>query len=47
MYALDHGLAEEHARPLASLTFTVVSASIILHGVSVTPILKRLIKTSR
>lgn len=47
MYALDRGLPEELARPLASLTFTVVTASIIVHGISVTPILRRLLKTSR
>ena len=47
MYALDRGLPEEHALPLASLTFTVVTASIIVHGISVTPVLSRLLKTPR
>lgn len=42
MYVIDHGLSEDLARPLTSLTFTVVAASIILHGVSVTPLSKHL-----
>jgi len=38
-YALEHGLATEIARPLAALTFTVIAASIVIHGVSVLPVM--------
>lgn len=44
MYAIDHGLPEDVARTLTSLTFTVVAASIVLHGVSVTPLLKHVLR---
>lgn len=39
MYALTLGLPAALARPLASLTFTIVAVSIVVHGVSVTPLL--------
>ena len=39
MYALSLGLPGGLARPLASLTFTVVAVSIVVHGISVTPLL--------
>ncbi|HEY8995483.1 MAG TPA: cation:proton antiporter [Lacunisphaera sp.] len=39
MYALTLGLPSALARPMASLTFTIVAISIVLHGVSVTPLL--------
>lgn len=39
MYALDHGLPGELARPIVSLTFTVVALSIVVHGISATPLL--------
>lgn len=38
MFALDHGLAPDIARPLVQLTFTVVAVSIVVHGISVTPL---------
>jgi NhaP-type Na+/H+ or K+/H+ antiporter len=38
-YALSRGLPQHVAEPLVSLTFTVVALSIIVHGVSVTPLL--------
>lgn len=38
-YALAHGLAGDDAEQLASLTLTVVAASIVVHGVSVTPLM--------
>jgi len=47
MYALAHGLAGELARPLVSLTFTVVAVSIVAHGISVTPLLAYLKKGDR
>jgi sodium/hydrogen antiporter len=43
MYAIDRGLPHELARPLTALTFTVVASSIILHGISVTPLSKHLL----
>lgn len=39
-YALNHG-AREHADVLVPLTMTVVAASVLLHGISGQPILKR------
>ena len=40
-YALTHGVAAAPARTLADITLVVVAASIVLHGVSVTPMMKR------
>jgi NhaP-type Na+/H+ or K+/H+ antiporter len=39
MYALNHGLAGELAGQLTALTLSAVVASIILHGISVTPMM--------
>lgn len=39
MYAMNHGLSEELGRSLAALTVTTAAASIVLHGVSVTPLM--------
>ncbi|MEY4940741.1 MAG: hypothetical protein RIQ93_2476 [Verrucomicrobiota bacterium] len=47
MYAIDRGLAPELARTLTSLTFIVVGASILAHGVSVTPLMRLLQKRTR
>lgn len=47
MYALDHGLPRELARPMVALTFTVVAASIVVHGISVTPLLAWLKRADR
>jgi NhaP-type Na+/H+ or K+/H+ antiporter len=47
MYALDQGLPANLARPLAALTFTVVAVSIVVHGVSVTPLLGYVLKGRR
>jgi NhaP-type Na+/H+ or K+/H+ antiporter len=41
MHAIGHGLAPDVARPLVDLTLTVVAASIVVHGVSVTPLMRR------
>jgi sodium/hydrogen antiporter len=38
-YALNHGLPAEHARTLVGLTVAVVVSSIVVHGVSVTPLM--------
>ncbi len=40
-YALNHGLPDEHATTLVALTVAVVVSSIIVHGVSVTPLMTR------
>ena len=40
-YALTHGVAAGPARQLADITLVVVAASIVLHGVSVTPLMRR------
>jgi NhaP-type Na+/H+ or K+/H+ antiporter len=40
-YALSHGLGAPAARALADITRVVVAASIVLHGVSVTPLMQR------
>jgi NhaP-type Na+/H+ or K+/H+ antiporter len=47
MFALAHGLAGELARPMVSLTFTVVAVSIVAHGISVTPLLAYLKRGDR
>lgn len=41
MYAVEHGLPPTLAEPLVALTFVTVAASIVVHGVSVTPLLSR------
>jgi NhaP-type Na+/H+ or K+/H+ antiporter len=40
-FALTHGVAAGPARALADITLVVVAASIVLHGVSVTPLMRR------
>ncbi len=40
MYAIQHGLPEALALPLVQLTLIVVTLSILLHGVSVKPLLR-------
>lgn len=39
MFAINHGLPEPLARQLGALTLAVVVASIVLHGISVTPLM--------
>ena len=38
-FAMNHGLAPELASVMVALTLSVVVASIVLHGVSVTPMM--------
>jgi NhaP-type Na+/H+ or K+/H+ antiporter len=45
-YAVTHGLASEHAEVLVDLILVVIAASIVVHGVSVTPLMKRYSKTA-
>lgn len=47
MYAIDHGLEPSLAETITSLTLTIVAASIVLHGISVTPLLRYLLKGQR
>jgi NhaP-type Na+/H+ or K+/H+ antiporter len=39
MYAIQHGLPGELAQQLTGLTLTVVAVSIVVHGISVTPLM--------
>jgi NhaP-type Na+/H+ or K+/H+ antiporter len=39
MYAINHGLPEPLAAKLVAITLTTVAASILLHGISVTPLM--------
>jgi hypothetical protein len=41
MYAIQQGLPEKLAERLTSLTLVAVAASIVLHGISVTPLMNR------
>ncbi len=41
MYAINHGLEPMLAEQLVAITLTVVSASIMVHGISVTPLMSR------
>ncbi len=41
MYAIVHGLSESLAVQMVSLVFPIVTASIIIHGISVTPLMRR------
>jgi NhaP-type Na+/H+ or K+/H+ antiporter len=41
MYAITHGVSEEIARLLMGLTLAVVATSVVVHGVSVTPLMRR------
>jgi sodium/hydrogen antiporter len=40
MYAVNHGLPRDVAETLVTLTLTVVASSIVLHGISVTPLME-------
>jgi NhaP-type Na+/H+ or K+/H+ antiporter len=39
-YAVNHGLPATEARTLVALTLTTVAASVVVHGLSVTPLMK-------
>jgi len=39
MYAINHGLPEPLAQELIAITLTTVAASVLLHGISVTPLM--------
>ena len=46
-YALSHGLSGPTARLFADITLVVVAASIVVHGVSVTPLMRRYSRSQR
>ena len=39
MYAINRGLPETLAKELIAITLTTVAASILIHGISVTPLM--------
>ncbi len=39
MYAINHGLPDALAKELIAITLTTVAASVLLHGISVTPLM--------
>ena len=41
LYAINHGIAEPLARQLLSITLAVIVTSVVAHGISVTPLMKR------
>jgi NhaP-type Na+/H+ or K+/H+ antiporter len=47
MFAVNHGVPRELAEYLLALTLAVVTASIVLHGISVTPLMKAYGRRSR
>jgi NhaP-type Na+/H+ or K+/H+ antiporter len=47
LFAINHGLAPELAKVLLSITLSVVVASVVAHGVSVTPLMRRYEKRKR
>jgi len=40
MYAVVHGVAESDAKLLVGFTLSAIAVSILVHGVSVTPLMK-------
>ena len=47
MYAISHGLDESTSQHLLSLTLAVVVASVVAHGISVTPLMRRYEKRTK
>jgi NhaP-type Na+/H+ or K+/H+ antiporter len=45
-YAMQHGLPEALGRPLAALVLATVAVSVVVHGISVTPLMKRYARRS-
>jgi NhaP-type Na+/H+ or K+/H+ antiporter len=44
MFAVNHGLPETLAERMIAITLTVVASSVVLHGISVTPLMNRYAK---
>jgi sodium/hydrogen antiporter len=40
MFAITHGLADDSARTLLSLTLITITVSVVVHGISVTPLME-------
>jgi NhaP-type Na+/H+ or K+/H+ antiporter len=40
-FAIEHGLSGSDAEQLASMTLSVVAVSIVVHGISMTPLMRR------
>jgi NhaP-type Na+/H+ or K+/H+ antiporter len=40
-YALSHGIPRAAGQLLADITLVVIAASVVLHGISVTPLMQR------
>lgn len=47
LFAINHGLPPAIARELTALTLTAVTVSIVVHGVSVTPLMRRYIHRAK
>ena len=47
MFAINHGLEPALAQSLAGFTVVVVAASIVVHGISVTPVMRRYARKQR
>jgi sodium/hydrogen antiporter len=45
MYAINHGLPEREAGVFVNLVFGVIAASIVVHGISATPLMERYYST--
>jgi NhaP-type Na+/H+ or K+/H+ antiporter len=45
-YAMQHGLPEALGRTLAALVLATVAVSVVVHGISVTPLMKRYARRS-
>lgn len=41
MYAIDHGLPEGLASTMVTITVTTIAVSVVVHGISVTPLMNR------
>ncbi|CAA9302769.1 MAG: sodium/hydrogen exchanger [uncultured Gemmatimonadaceae bacterium] len=46
-YAIAHGMPEEPARRITALVLSTVAASALLHGITVTPLMRRYAQTMR
>jgi NhaP-type Na+/H+ or K+/H+ antiporter len=47
MYAIAHGLPAELVQPLTTITLATITASIVIHGISVTPLMRRYRRQAR
>ncbi len=46
-FAMQHGLSEALGRPLAALVLATVAVSVVVHGISVTPLMNRYARSRR